>query len=161
MLEEIKELKERRLEIQLLKEEFLKRSREVFFKGIGQFFKSTNKLQSVAWTQYTPYFNDGSDCVFSANICYLEINGEDQDEIDTLTPNIILKNGVWDRTLSLYKDRVEEPNPNFDKELSDVVESISEFLKCFDGDFYKQQFGDHIKITITSTGIETEEYEHE
>lgn len=162
MIEEIiKEVKEKQSEIEILKKELQKKSEEAFFKGTKQIFNSNPKLVSVAWTQYTPYFNDGSECVFDANIDYLEVNGEDSDENDSLSPTIVKNYGNWNRTLGVYEDRVEEPNPNFDKELSEAVDSISEFLRAFNNEFYREQFGDHVKVTITSTGIETEEYEHE
>jgi hypothetical protein len=32
-------------------------------------------LESFSWTQYAPYFNDGDECVFSANTDYPTVNG--------------------------------------------------------------------------------------
>ena len=157
----IKEVKEKQSEIAQLKAELHKKSEEVFFKGAKQIFESHPKLESISWTQYTPYFADGDTCVFSAQTDYLQVNGEYADENDTLSPTIVKVYGTWNRQKQVYEGRIEEPNPNFDKELSDGVDAISEFLGVFDDDFYKSQFGDHVRVTITANGVDTEDYDHE
>ena len=40
-------------------------------------------------------------------------------------------------------------------------EEIREFLSHFDNDFFLQQFGDHAEITVTSEGVNIDEYEHD
>jgi hypothetical protein len=39
-------------------------------------------VESVRWTQYTPYFNDGEPCVFGANDCYVKLAGADEEAGD-------------------------------------------------------------------------------
>ena len=162
MVEEIiKEVKEKQSEIAILKKELQKKSEEAFFKGAKQIFEAHPRLESVSWTQYTPYFNDGDATVFSAQTDYLKVNGEYADEDDTLNPKIVKVQGTWNREKRIYEGRVEVDNPNFDKELSDGVDAISQFLNVFDDDFYKSQFGDHVRVTITANGVDTEDYEHD
>lgn len=162
MVEEIiKEVQEKQKEINSLKKELLKKSEEAFFKGAKQIFETCPQLDSVSWTQYTPYFNDGDETIFSVNTSYLEVNGKYTDEDDSLSPTVIKSYGTYNRNLRVYEGRVEEPNPNYNKTLSDSVDMMSKFLEVFDEDFYKSQFGDHVKVTITKEGIDTEEYEHE
>lgn len=40
-----------------------------------EIFKKFPDLKTFAWTQYTPYFNDGEPCYFSVNTYSIEING--------------------------------------------------------------------------------------
>src|SRR5689334_3768923 len=47
-----------------------------FQEGTAKLFELFPAMESFGWTQYTPYFNDGEECVFSANTEYPTINGE-------------------------------------------------------------------------------------
>jgi hypothetical protein len=162
MIEEIiKEVKERQKEINELKKDLHKKSEEAFFKGAKQIIDSCPELKSVSWNQYTPYFNDGDETIFSANTDYLKVNGDYAEEDDSLRPAIVVNNGTWNREKRVYEGRVEQPNPNYNKTLADAVDKMSEFLGIFDDSFYKSQFGDHVTVTITSDGVDTEDYEHE
>jgi hypothetical protein len=40
--------------------------RDVFKQGATALFEAHPALESFGWTQYTPYFNDGDECVFGA-----------------------------------------------------------------------------------------------
>ena len=52
-------------------------------------------------------------------------------------------------------------NPDYDKELTEAVDKVKKFLSLFDDNFYQTQFGDHVMITVTESGIDTEDYEHD
>lgn len=162
MIEEIiKEVKERQKEINELKKDLHKKSEEAFFKGAKQIIDSCPDLKSVSWNQYTPYFNDGDETIFSANTDYLKVNGDYVEDGDTLRPTIVVNRGTWNREKRIYEGRVENPNPNYNKNLSETVDKMTEFLGIFENDFYKTQFGDHTTVTITTNGVDTEDYEHD
>lgn len=162
MIEEIiKEVKERQKEINELKKELHKKSEEAFFKGAKQIIDSCPELKSVSWNQYTPYFNDGDETIFSANTDYLQVNGDYAEDDDSLRPTIVVNHGTWNREKRVYEGRVEQPNPKYNKPLAEAVDKMTEFLGIFDDDFYKSQFGDHVTVTITSDGVDTEDYDHD
>jgi hypothetical protein len=95
-------------------------------------FEKTEVIESIGWTQYTPYFNDGDTCEFSVHHSYLLINDEDE-----------------------YSDDFSEHERKLIKDFKDVLQSIPE-------DFYKDLFGDHSKVTIYKDGrMEVDEYEHD
>lgn len=160
MVEEIiKEVKEKQLEINKLKSELQQKSKESFFKGVKEIFNSCPDLKSVAWTQYTPYFNDGDTCEFSAQTDYLEVNGSyDSKELE---PEIVVTRGNWNHLNKRYDGRECKPNPSYNKSLSDCVDNLSRFIGVFDDDFYKEMFGDHKRVKLTPNGIDVEDYEHE
>jgi uncharacterized small protein (DUF1192 family) len=162
MVEEIiKEVKSKQQEIANLKKELHKKSEEAFFAGAKEILKTFPDLKSVSWSQYTPYFNDGDTCEFSANTDSFEINEDSVNTNNDIRPTLVVTQGVWNREKRQYDGRVEKPNPSFNKNLADGVDAMSEFLGVFDEDFYKQQFGDHVKVTITSEGVETTDYDHD
>lgn len=70
-----KKLAEAKAECQVVCKEVLKEQID------GLFDKWGDKLESIGWVQYTPYFNDGDTCEFSVHTEYPYINGECLDEI--------------------------------------------------------------------------------
>ncbi len=94
-------------------------------------FQQHPELTSFRWTQYTPYFNDGDECVFGAHTDYPYLNGEDEE--------------VW----------------GDDHPLRAANDSVVAFLSEFDEDDYREMFGDHCRVTVTRDTIEVEGYEHD
>jgi len=97
-----------------------------------EFFVKHDWVNDFMWHQYTPYFNDGDECVFSVD------NGEDSLSI----------NGIeW------YDGK---------KENREVYQELAEILTAVPEEFYKDLFGDHVEVTVKRDGtIEKEEYEHD
>jgi len=154
-------LKEKQEEIKKLKKEMVEASNKIFTELTKSIFEENPKLQSFGWNQYTPYFNDGDTCTFSANTDYIYINGDSVDEADWISETKITNYGTWNRDKRQYEGRTEVPNLDYDPELSKVNDEIKEFLRNFDNDFFMSQFGDHAEITITAEGVSVDEYEHD
>lgn len=154
-------LKEKQKEIQILKNEMLEESKKIFTEVSKSIFEDNPKIKSFSWTQYTPYFNDGDACTFSADTDYISVNGERVDDAKWMSPVTVKTWGTWNRETRTYEGREEVPNLDYDKELVEGVGEIREFLSHFDNDFFLQQFGDHAEITVTSEGVNIDEYEHD
>jgi len=171
-------------DIEKLRSKMIKDSEMLFKQSLKNIFKKHEKLTSFSWTQYTPHWNDGDECVFSAHTDYLYINGSEEDC------------GFWDME-KLYKDcldkdksvkKLEEENIKLAKKKDQKwqiesnerrIEEIKkadfeeikwkyEFLKDANdllGDFsqeaLQEMFNNDVKVTVTKDGIETEEYEHD
>lgn len=169
------------------KQAFISELRKEFPTMFKDIFETAPKLKSVSWTQYTPYFNDGDTCYFSAHIDDLELNGvseysDDEDNEDYLynvikpctygvletaedvEANKVLANKI-NRSWYTSKTIGEEgllPNPRYDESLSNAVESISDILSSIPKEFLQDLFGDHVKVTIYANGtIDTEDYDHD
>ena len=161
MEEMIAEIKEKQAEIKRLQKELQEKSSKIFLSSFKKLFEETPKLKSFAWTQYTPYFNDGDTCHFSANTDYLIINGDHEDDASWSQEKKVISWGTYNREKRVYEGRIEQDNPDYDKELSEAVDKVKQFLSLFDDNFYQTQFGDHVMITVTENGIDTEDYEHD
>ena len=161
MEEMIAEIKEKQAEIKRLQKELQEKSSKIFLSAFKKLFEESPRLTSFSWTQYTPYFNDGDTCYFSTNTDYIYVNGEDASDSDWLNEKNVISWGTYNREKRIYEGRVEVDNPNYDKELSESTEKVKKFLALFDDDFYQKQFGDHVRVTVTANGIETEDYDHE
>lgn len=147
--------------IKKLKEEMLEVSNKIFTELTKTIFEEHPKIKSFGWNQYTPYFNDGDTCTFSANVDYMYINGTCVDDSDWISEKIITNYGNWNREKKVYEGRTEVPNLNYDSELVKANDEIREYLFNFDEDFFESQFGDHAKVTVTSEGVSVDEYEHD
>lgn len=76
-MKELDQIKVKFSEFVQKKAELIEQLRRDFPIILMPFFEQcSDSIQSISWNQYTPYFNDGDECKFSANVHYLEINGE-------------------------------------------------------------------------------------
>lgn len=153
------ELKQMNAELEELKKAHLEKSKAMFTAVAKKVFDKHPILESFSWTQYTPYFNDGDECVFSANIDYLSINDEEfgsgkMEEINT-------EYGEYDPATRSYPNKKETPNPDFNKNLLLAGEDAKEFLSNIDDSVLRDMFGDHVEVKVTRDGTEVEEYEHD
>lgn len=154
-------LKEKQKEIAKLKAEAQQMASDAFDSFCKEIFEKHPKIESFGWSQYTPYFNDGDTCTFSANTDYISVNGEYVDDSKWVSETTVVDWGTWNRDLRVYEGRVEVPNLDYDAELSKGADEITEFLRNFDNDFYIKRFGDHAEITVTKDGVDVDEYEHD
>lgn len=132
------------------------------FKGsfetlVKQFFECVPEIKAIAWTQYTPYFNDGDTCTFNVNsIYFLTFIPEDNEGYyEEEDDGKVIESYMLES--SNYKKEVAILSPEKQKmclALNNIIETNEEFLL--------DMFGDHKKILITKErGIEDEEYDHD
>ena len=159
--EKLKVLSDKNREIAKLKKEAYDISKEIFEEWCREFFERNEAVGSFSWNQYTPYFNDGDTCVFSANTDYIKVNGEYAEDSDWISEKTITNYGTFNRETKKYEGRVETLNSSYDPDLAKATREIQSFLSNFDNDFYIDRFGDHTEITVSREGIEVEDYEHD
>lgn len=139
-------------EFEQKKRELVESLRNDFSEILKPIFEKSKVIESISWTQYTPYFNDGDTCVFSANIDYLDINNIDDFEWDECP--------IWRE-----KDYSQESpylNPNYDPSEGAVVAEFKEVLRLISDEFYLELFGDHVRVTVNKNGtVDVEEYDHD
>ena len=70
-------------------EEFKEKGGELFKALLSPVFENFPEVNSISWTQYTPYFNDGDECTFGVRNDYPEVNGEEVDYKSKLLKDIV------------------------------------------------------------------------
>jgi len=82
-----------------------------FGEALKAFFEATPEVQSVFWTQYTPYFNDGDSCYFSVGDIWYNLAApvseeeSDEDAEEDYEDDYDEGNGFFGRTREeAYKD---------------------------------------------------------
>jgi hypothetical protein len=102
-------------------------------------FEKSSLIESVSWTQYTNYFNDGDPCNFNAHTDEIYINEEFEYEHDWYSWEVGTK----------YEESLR---PAINREESLIVKGIKEILDSFSAETLKKLFGDHKQITIMKDG---------
>lgn len=113
----------------------------IFEKHSKTLFADHPIIVSFGWAQYTPYFNDGEECVFGTHAEYPDMNGCQEGYLDKEYREELGEDGVirWDNA---YK-------------------AVKLFLGYFDREDYREMFGDHVSVLVTRDGVTVEHYEHE
>ncbi len=122
--------------------ELQKEIKPLFLAACSEIFTEHPILVSFGWRQYTPYFNDGEACEFSAITEYfsIEVKGEEEEE----------EFSAW----RIRGVTVSSPKQK-------VAQRIDSLLTLLSDEDYKDMFGDHMKVKVTAEGIETTEYDHD
>lgn len=172
-MEILEKIKVQLAEIAKQKEQLTSELRKEFYPMLKPLFeKSNGKITSIGWHQYTPHFNDGDECTFSTNFDLdwgIEFNGENLDESELIKSSAyglqrwIDGDGSYEKWIEKYPDDKIDSIANADEiELYRLFNEVEDLLSCIPDEFYKDLFGDHVKVTVSADGsIETEEYEHD
>jgi hypothetical protein len=112
-------------------------------------FAKSELIESIAWRQYTPYFNDGDPTLFNAHTDEIMINEEDSYGVEWYS---------W----YVGTNYESEIGPEVNVAESLIVSELKSILGKFSDDTLEELFGDHQLITIHKDGrVETEEYYHD
>lgn len=158
VLEQYKKLKQ---DLELKRKEFSIVAEKALTEGSKGIFSKHPALEQFGWRQYTPYFNDGDECIFRVNSDYPLLNGEDYDDLHYKVRKWDSVSGMYvERSLKEFEGTLEEFNVSV--KLVEAGRSVTEFLSSFDDDLLKDIFGDHVVVTISRNGIvNTDFYEHD
>lgn len=166
--------------VEKLQDSAYKVSNKFFQKGLKLLFKTHDSLESFAWKQYTPGWNDGDPCEFSAHVDYIFINDEEEestvywleDQLEKLnSPDlneqiISLQKGLIEEKDSYKKEKIIQDlkilnlNPvEVEKKLK-TIKDITNFLSKFDNYFFERSFGEG-KVFVTPNSIDTRHCDHD
>lgn len=141
--------------IEVLKEEIRKEIFDLIKGESAGWFESVPILESLSWTQYTDYFNDGNECTFSVNTDYFELTFADGKEVTVETYSKDLSS--WDEDVFEYDSK----NPEH-LALFKLLKKVKNILNLIEDEYWKDYLGDHKRIKLTKYGLEVEDYtEHD
>lgn len=135
------------------KQALVERLKVEFPQMLAPLFARSKRIDSVSWTQYTPYYNDGDPCTFQAHVSNVNINEEDKYEMDWYT---------WKIKYFLEDGRFADEVKGADIEECKIVFDIEKTLNGIPDEFYNELFGDGVKVTVHRSGeIAVEDYDHD
>ena len=145
---------------------------QALFKDVTKEFFTTNPgVNKFSWHQYTPYFNDGDECVFGVNSpTFTNAEGDDLEDVTGWGEYDGDNEAVWATdNLSWVLNRGRE----YHKESAALieanggvnVESCEAFSTMLQSDEMSPvllaMFENHVKVIATVDGFEVEEYDHD
>jgi hypothetical protein len=180
VIERIKELQEKRAAAE---QAIADEGKDLFAQASAEVFAANPRLISFGWTQYTPYFNDGDECIFRCNTDYIRLNVDESEEEEEVVEPVVEgeepKEVEDDDEEDDEEDEDEYDDDDDDEDefdgygLDEIPEdkltpkqkagkAVLDLLSLFADEDYKLLFGDHVKVTVSSTGVHTTtEYSHD
>lgn len=154
-----KTIKDTQKQIQNLRKDLKRIAKDAIKELSKEVFENHPQLVSIGWRQYTPYFNDGSECTFGVerdlDLVFKDKDGEEVEfkfgEADNL-------GRTFDHTLG---KSVDVPLSKDEKAYSKAAKDANKFLAVFRDEDLEELLGDHVSVTITRKGLATEEYSHD
>jgi hypothetical protein len=158
-----------------------KRGEKFFKEAVKEIFKKFKDLESFSWSQYTPHFNDGDECLFSCHFDSLAINGEEdpecvyhlehicellsqkQKEETRIIMELSNKTGKQDWDIIQLKQDLEIIKTRDLEEVSNKLETkryILDLVENIDETAYENMFGEGT-VVVSRDGITVEECEHD
>lgn len=125
--------------------------REELKKVFASFFEEFPQVKTIHWTQYTPYFNDGDECVFRIGELWFTTT-----EHTELNEREYAYGEGDDGLINDWSAKIE------DEKLNSAINTMSSLL-C--GDVMecvlKGTYGDHVWVKIHKDGSDVEDFEHD
>lgn len=124
----------------------------------GEIMTAHPEIQSIRWSQYTPYFNDGDACTFGVCEPELEFSQSFVASMGELGYDKFMDE-MSDGFFTIYSYNRQAPEflkviAKKQRDFYSVLEELQDALE--------DAFGDHKRITIESTGIiHVDEYRHD
>lgn len=158
-MEIVEQIKEELKKFQEKKKELTEQLRKEFPNLIKPLLDKSELIETLSFTGYIPYFNDGDECTYSVNLD-LEVNEESGDNFKDWRVKYYLQDLAEGKSEIRYQKEIESGDINIEE--NKIIIEIEKLLETIPEEFYKELFGEHAKVIIYKNGkIEVEEYEHE
>ena len=168
-------------ELQELKDRLETEAQNLFTTTCTEIFANYPCLQSFSWRQYTPYFNDGDTCEFSAYTDSIYLNGSEDEACTYALERLIGDIQNKDEAIAQHKKALEKADPTkweyrhiqqTIKEIEETdietarcmlsaLQAINELMASMSEEVLLGLFGDHARVVVTKDGAEVESYEHD
>lgn len=143
------------IKIVAAKKQMMKTCDDALATIFKEIFNKYPRINTIYWAQYTPYFNDGEECVFSVNdVHFTSKNWKDvhrpydDDECFEVT--------VWNNEKNKFtmRDDVSE-------EMFDDMKKITKLLQGDLEDHLRLAYDDHVFVRVHRNATEITEHDHE
>lgn len=122
-------------------------AQKILTPGLRAFLEANPEIEALRWTQYTPYFNDGEPCEFGVGDLYYKLVGGDPEDGDDCDGFLYLS------TYGKPKDWVK---PQWYTDLEALARALGKAELEL-----AAAFGDHVRVTVTREGVDTDDYDHD
>jgi hypothetical protein len=153
VVDALKEVTELTANFKKQQEEMLAKFKPNFHALFKPFLEKNTNVEALVFEAYTPYFNDGDTCEYSFNELRIVLKGSAEDEGD-------YGYGISECELH-YNSRMTPADKSEYTKLFTELAPISKAFHSIPDDIMEGIVGDHVRVKITATDVETEDYEHD
>lgn len=136
-----------------------------FGEIVQDFFARNPEFEGILWNQYTPYFNDGDECIFRVNDFWgFYVAPDDTAYDEGIHSGNYPEDSVWVIGSASYNEPSNEAIETYGKRAQVIYGEYRQLVKVLESigdEIYREAFGDHVQITVTRDGVDVQEYEHE
>lgn len=136
--------------------------KDAFTEEFAPFFAANPQVDGVLWSQYTPYFNDGDECVFGVNDPSLILSVDAAKSICTDENADFSDAGTederfgWDNPRCVKSWSLSKTPFNLDQI------GFSTLWKGIPEEVFRSVFGDHVEVRVMRNGeVFIEDCEHD
>ena len=134
---------------------FIENGKTLLTEEFKKFFEVNPGIAKFTWTQYSPYFNDGDECVFSVNYPTFTNDADGEIEYDELESEL---EDSWLYGEDAYGEYSGTPTAA-EEAAMDELTGLWGFSVM--DDLFEALFGNHVRVTATKEGISVDEYSHD
>jgi hypothetical protein len=145
-------LQEKINEVNAARKELDEKAKNILMDAFKEVFQQVPEINTIGWLQYTPYFNDGSPCVFrlrgeGVNFRLSEVPEDAEEDED----NYGFEQSGWFSEYSLKDQKISITSKHLLKDLAKAISSNIDDL---------ESLGEG-RVIVTNRGIEVEEWDHD
>lgn len=133
--------------IQELKQKLQKQLQEQFNVSVQELFKLVPSLQAIGWTQYSPHFNDGDECIFHVR----------EVQAMNFVPEFITREYEAQEEQYIIGDYDSQSEDLLSVDEKNVIKSLLSFISD-EEDLMHDLYGNHSAILITREETKIEDY---
>lgn len=138
------------------RQEFAKKAKAKLKEVLSDFWDKNPAINVIVWTQYAPYFNDGSACIFSVNEPTFS-NCTNPEEFNTLSWGEY--EGYDENVWAFCEWNVEKRVKNVSGINVESIKLLSRFIQSVAmEDVLRDTLGEDNLIIVTREGITCENY---
>ena len=156
---------DKKLEFEEMKRHLIESFRQSLNEMASNIFIAIPSLKTIHWHQFTPYFNDGDECIFNVRTMFFYNHTPyqyirdlyDYQDVQEENPNksdtdwcFELDNYSLNKDLEKAKKFLSSEEVNFIENFSKTIRSNKEFVQ--------EIFGDHCIVIFNQNGITIEDF---
>lgn len=148
MKELIKEFKSK-------KKEFQEKMQTEFKKSVAEYFKKYPIVEGIVWSQYTPYFNDGDECVFRVGDPNLVLKEEAYEAFPEDQKEFFYQEDYHFKKLDLDNKGLVGISISYRAKDSEFIKDTNEVFSLWNSDIddiFKAMFDDHVCVYLKNNG---------
>lgn len=150
-------------DFEIVKQKYQAKLQKSYKSLMKEFWKKNKKIKAVVWLEFTDYFNDGEPCYFSVHeMVPLTSSAIKEFSIDIYPYNreefAPFQTDWNDPKRSKVKQAWEKSVITLD-EWESACKDLDMIAKL-PSEVFEDMFGDHVRVTVTRTSVNVDEYTH-